>query len=165
MATDDRTEAKKAATTATGSKTDAQAAKQSGDSRQGSQSQDPNAGVRQQVADAHEARVTVPGASNVDARLDNRTGADRPQIEEWPAKPQQVDGPDVIHQVEFTRQVLADRQAADAGNAKGMFSPGPHGLGDETLREGGAPGETETLYGTEGLTAEEMPGGEPKADG
>lgn len=168
MATnDDKTEPKKTTPPAAG-KTDAQHAKTtstSGSAQDGGQSQDPNAGVRQQVSDAHEARVTVPGASNVDARLDNRTGADRPPVEQWPAKPQQIDGPDVVHQVEFTRQVLADRDTDnEAGDRKGMFSPGPHGLSDESLREGGPVGKTETLYGTEGLTEGEMTLGEPKAD-
>lgn len=165
MATnDDKPDPKKGTQTGAG-RTDAQHTRSAGDSQSAGQTQDPNAGVRRQVANAYEARVSVPGADNVDARLDNRTGADRPPIEQWPAKPQQVDGPDVVHQVEFTRQVLADREQGDTEDRKGMFSPGPHGLGDETLRESGPAGETQTLYGTEGLTAEEMPGGEPKANG
>lgn len=153
MATDDKSEPKKTTPAAGRAATTSS-----------SQQQDSNSGVRQQVTDAHESRVSVPGASNVDARLDNRTGDDRPPVEQWPAKPQQVDGPDVMHQVEHTRQVLADRQTAETGDRKGMFSPGPHGLGDETLREGGPTGQTQTLYGTEGLTEAEMPGGDPKAD-
>jgi hypothetical protein len=103
----------------------------------------------------------VPGASNVDARLDNRTGDARPPLEAFPAKPQQVDGPDVIHQVEHTRKVLEDRRngAGDNVERKGMFSPGPHGLSDESLREG------DTTFGTEGLTTAEAAKGSPKADG
>lgn len=115
-------------------------------------------GVAQEARESHERRTTVPGADNVDARLDNRTGADRPPIEKWPAKPQQIDGPDVMHQVEHTRRVLQERES-EVGERKGMFSPGPHGLSDESLRDG------PTSYGTEGLTAEEAAKGSPKADG
>lgn len=92
------------------------------------------------VSKAHEQRVTVPGASNVDARLDNRVGADRPKLEVFPAKPQQVDGPDVTTQVEHTRRTLNQdalgNDVKDGGARKGMFSPGPHGLsGDVDGRE------------------------------
>jgi hypothetical protein len=114
--------------------------------------------VADRLRTAHEARVTVPGASNVDARLDNRTGADRPPLESFPAKPQQIDGPDVMHQVEHTRRTLKQREQ-EAGDRKGMFSPGPHGLSDERLREG------ETTFGTEGLTEAEAAKGSPKAAG
>lgn len=124
-----------------------------------------NAPTEQKVGDelaaAHEARVTVPGAPNVDARLDNRTGADRPKLETFPAKPQQIDGPDVMHQVEHTRKVLDDRAKGneeDDVERKGMFSPGPHGLSDESLREG-----DEVTFGTEGLTEAEAAKGSPKA--
>jgi len=121
----------------------------------------PQGDVRKSVEQAHEARITVPGASKVDARLDNRTGADRPPLEKFPAKPQQVDGPDVIHQVEHTRATLKKdalgNDVGDPGARKGMFSPGPHGLSDESLREG------ETSFGTEGLV-DEAAKGSPKAD-
>lgn len=121
--------------------------------------------VAQELADSHEARVTVPGASNVDARLDNRVGTDRPKLESFPAKPQQIDGPDVMHQAEHTAKVLADRAKGNDGTGekdverKGMFSPGPHGLSDESLREGDEP-----TFGTEGLTAAEAAKGSPKAN-
>ncbi len=92
--------------------------------------------LKQEQTEAHERRTTVPGASNVDARLDNRTGADRPSLESFPAKPQQVDGPDVTTQVEHTRKTLhkdaLGRDPKEAGERKGMFSPGPHGL-DENV--------------------------------
>lgn len=113
-------------------------------------SQDPGEGLREALQASHEARTTVPGAPGVDARLDNRTGAARPRLEEWPAKPQQVDGPDLAHQAEHTAAVLRER-AEVAGERKGMYSPGPHGLSDEELRESG------TAFGPEGL-AEAGPG-------
>lgn len=119
----------------------------------------PKSDAGAELAAAHEQRVSVPGADNVDARLDNRTGTDRPPLETYPAKPQQVDGPDVIHQVEHTRRVLAEqaKDGADGVTRKGMFSPGPHGLSDESLREG------ETTFGTEGLTEAQAADGNPKA--
>ena len=125
--------------------------------RSGNRGEDPNGGLGDELRETHEARVSVPGAPNVDARLDNRRGADRPKLEEWPAKPQQIDGPDVIHQAEFTRKVLEGRDnEVDMSERKGMFSPGPHGLSDENLREG------DTTYGTEGVGADEA-GGKPSA--
>lgn len=99
---------------------------------------DAGARLPQEVQDAHERRTTVPGADNVDARLDNRTGADRPKLESFPAKPQQVDGPDVMHQVEHTRATLGQdalgrdlKDTKEVGERKGMFSPGPHGLSED----------------------------------
>lgn len=145
MANDDKTEPRKATATS---------ATRTSSSRQNNDT----GGVAGQVAASHEARTTVPGAANVDARLDNRTGADRPPLETFPAKPQQIDGPDVMHQVEHTRRVLAEREE-HIGERKGMFSPGPHGLSDESLREG------ETTFGTEGLTEAEAAKGSPKAAG
>lgn len=130
-------------------------------------SDDPGANVASELQAAHEARVTVPGAPSVDARLDNRTGDQRPPVEEFPAKPQQVDGPDVVHQLEHTRKVLADRDnAKDAGERKGMFSPGPHGLSPESVREGDpAKKDDAPLYGTESFTEAELEAQEPpKAD-
>jgi hypothetical protein len=96
----------------------------------------PEAHVSDEVTASHERRTSVPGASNVDARLDNRTGSDRPPLESFPAKPQQVDGPDVAHQVEHTRATLdKDALGRDVKKSdderKGMFSPGPHGLTDD----------------------------------
>lgn len=107
--------------------------------RQGNSGQDsePGEGLKDALQAAHEARTKVPGFDGVDARLDNRAGAARPPLEEWPAKPQQIDGPDVAHQNEHTRKVLSGRNTEDLGPRKGMHSIGSHGLGDdEQLREG-----------------------------
>jgi hypothetical protein len=124
------------------------------------QTQSPTTGVKEELRASHERRTTVPGAPNIDARLDNRSGANRPKLETFPAKPQHIDGPDVMHQVEHTRRTLdMDALGKDASEVerKGMFSPGPHGLSDESLREG------ETTFGTEGLTESEAAKGSPKA--
>lgn len=110
------------------------------------QNEEPGEGLKEALQASHESRTKVPGFDGVDARLDNRSGAERPPLEEWPAKPQQVDGPDVAGQLEHTRRVLAERESADAGNRKGQFSPGPHGLSDTGLRETGSP-----VYGTESV--------------
>lgn len=101
------------------------------------QSEDPTKGLTDAVQAQYEARTTVPGRPDIDARLDNRQGSFRPPLEEWPAKPQQIDGPDVAHQVEHTRATLGDLQQDDGVERKGMFSIGAHGLSqDEQLREG-----------------------------
>jgi hypothetical protein len=62
----------------------------------------------------------------IDPRLDNRTGDQRPKLEEFPAKPQQIDGPELGE--EKAAAARAERQ--DVGQRKGAKSPGPHGLGD-----------------------------------
>lgn len=150
MATDDKNTSKP--TTASPSRSSSTRDATSG------QKKDPAQGVAEQLRADHDRRTTVPGAPNVDARLDNRTGDDRPKLEQWPAKPQQIDGPDVMSQVEHTRRVLAGRnRETETGERKGMFSPGPHGLSDESLRDG------ETTYGTEGLTESEAAKGNPTA--
>jgi hypothetical protein len=77
--------------------------------------------------------VEVP---EVDARLDNRVGDARPVVESFPAVPQQVDGPDLAHQAEFTRRYHEDRAKAKDGDRKGMHSAGPHGLSDVEERKG-----------------------------
>lgn len=87
-------------------------------------------------------------AQTVDPRLDNRTGDQRPPLEEFPAKPQQIDGPDLLHQKEATAAALEAKDEDDV-ERKGMFSPGPHGLSDESVRENDEP-----EFGTEGLKAE-----------
>jgi hypothetical protein len=100
------------------------------------QAEDPTQGLGAAVQAQYDTRTTVPGRPDVDARLDNRQGPFRPPLEEWPAKPQQIDGPDVVHQVEHTRATLGELQD-DGVQRKGMFSIGSHGLGrDEELREG-----------------------------
>lgn len=124
------------------------------------QTQNPMTGVKAELQASHESRTTVPGAPNIDARLDNRSGADRPKLETFPAKPQHLSGPDVMHQVEHTQRTLnMDALGKDISQVerKGMFSPGPHGLSDESLREG------ETAFGTEELTESEAAKGSPKA--
>lgn len=108
--------------------------------RQGNsgQNEDPGAGLGDALRSQYAARTTVPGHEGIDARLDNRQGRFRPPLEEWPAKPQQIDGPDVAHQVEHTRETLG-RLTDEAGRVKGQFSIGSHGLSrDEGLREGRA---------------------------
>jgi hypothetical protein len=122
----------------------------------GGEPDNPLAGLREATEAQFAARTTVPGASNVDARLDNRSGRFRPPLETFPAKPQQIDGPDIIHQVEHTRETLSLLTDVE-GDRKGMFSPGPHGLSDENLREG------PTTFGSEGLTVEEAGEGRPTA--
>ncbi|MDQ0842405.1 hypothetical protein [Streptomyces sp. V1I6] len=64
----------------------------------------------------------------IDPRLDNRTGDQRPKLEDFPAKPQQIDGPEVGE--EQVRPAKRRRAVQDRGPAKGAKSPGPHGLGD-----------------------------------
>jgi hypothetical protein len=88
---------------------------------------------RAEKSDKDEA-VEVP---EVDARLDNRVGDYRPVAESFPAVPQQVDGPDLAHQAEFTRRYHEDRaKAVEEGDRKGMHSAGPHGLSDVEERKG-----------------------------
>lgn len=110
------------------------------------QQKDPKAGsgVKDAVTDQHEARTELAGGAKasglaqgevVDARLDNRTGTARPQVEVFPAVPQQIDGPDLMHQAEFTREYLASADER-VGNRKGMFSPGPHGISPVEERKG-----------------------------
>lgn len=77
-----------------------------------------------------EAVDAVPLESDyVDPRLDNRTGRQRPPLETFPAKPQQVDGPDIVNQptVREVAEFVDDQE--DDTTRKGMASPGPHGLG------------------------------------
>ncbi|MFD5294780.1 hypothetical protein ACFWJU_06190 [Streptomyces mutabilis] len=65
-------------------------------------------------------------APGIDPRLDNRTGDQRPKLEDFPAKPQQIDGPELGQE----RKVAARAKDEDGGPRKGAKSPGPHGLGD-----------------------------------
>lgn len=118
----------------------------SNDSRNsgGSQgSNDPGANLSDALQETHDSRVTLQDESVlatqedvVDARLDNREGADRPRRVEFPAVPQQVDGPDVAHQAEFTRRYLQNKESEPVKDALGMASPGPHGLSDLDQRAG-----------------------------
>lgn len=106
------------------------------------QKKDPGAGVTKATEEAHEARTHLVDDTGlepeavVDARLDNRVGLDRPRRTEFPAVPQQVDGPDVAHQAEFTRRYLDNLKAEAPDDLLGMSSPGPHGLSDAEAREG-----------------------------
>jgi len=109
---------------------------------QSSEKPNPGGNVRESVQEAHDARVEVDAKASglgkgevVDARLDNRSGADRPPVEVFPAVPQQIDGPDVQHQAEFTRAYL-DSAESRVGARKGMYSPGPHGLSEVEVRKG-----------------------------
>lgn len=63
----------------------------------------------------------------IDPRLDNRTGKQRPKLEEFPAKPQQIDGPELGQEKTFAGK---RDEHADNTPRKGAKSPGPHGLGD-----------------------------------
>lgn len=110
------------------------------------QADEPGEGLRDALQAAHAARTTVQGRPGVDARLDNRTGAAAPRLEEWPAKPQQIDGPDLAHQAEHTAATLRNLEQ-EVGDRKGMYSPGPHGLSEESLRETDGP-----VFGTESLS-------------
>lgn len=80
-------------------------------------------------AEVTETPVTpTMDALPVDPRLDNRTGRQRPPLEEFPAKPQQIDGPDVTEQPDRSARPHAEED--DDLPRKGLKSTGPHGLGD-----------------------------------
>jgi hypothetical protein len=117
-----------------------------------SSNRDPNAGVKDAAEQAAEARTAGAKTADgvVDARLDSRTGSDRPPVTEHPAVPQQIDGPDIEHHDEFVRKQIAAGVAntADAGAAKdsrGAHATGPHGEGNDPYephsRDGSAEGE------------------------
>lgn len=110
---------------------------------QDSKNATPDGGGVKAAAEAQaKARTEVPDAGLakgdvVDARLDNRSGTDRPRRESFPAVPQHVDGPDLMHQAEFTKAYLAVAESSvEDGSRKGLHSPGPHGLGEESERAG-----------------------------
>lgn len=67
---------------------------------------------------------------SIDPRLDNRTGDQRPKLEEFPAKPQQIDGPEIGEEKEHAKRVARQDRGEVGGPRKGAKSPGPHGLGD-----------------------------------
>jgi hypothetical protein len=96
----------------------------------------PTGGVAAELEASFKNRTEVPGHPGIDARLDNRQGRFRPPLDEWPAKPQQVDGPDVAGQLEHTRKTLAEL-TEEVGDVQGQYSIGSHGLSqDKSLREG-----------------------------
>jgi hypothetical protein len=66
---------------------------------------------------------------DIDPRLDNRVGNQRPPLETFPAKPQQIDGPDVANSPNAREAVQMMKEEEDNATRKGMASPGPHGLG------------------------------------
>lgn len=69
-----------------------------------------------------------------DPRLDNRRGSQRPPLEDFPAKPQQIDGGDLSNIPSSSKEVDAAVKAAekeDKVNRKGAQSPGPVGLGED----------------------------------
>ena len=69
-----------------------------------------------------------------DPRLDNRRGSARPKLEDFPAKPQQVDGGDLSNIPRTSKEVDAavkDAEKKDTVNRKGAQSPGPVGLGED----------------------------------
>lgn len=70
----------------------------------------------------------------IDPRLDNRVGNQRPPLETFPAKPQQIDGPDLANTPtakEAGKAAESMREDENSGiTRKGMQSPGPHGLGE-----------------------------------
>lgn len=81
-------------------------------------------------ANRDEIDQTLEASERVlDPRLDNRMGKDRPVLESFPAKPQQIDGPDVTDTLPRPEEVKKAEENSSIPR-KGMFSPGPHGLGD-----------------------------------
>jgi len=89
-----------------------------GSTTDGGRAQNTESRAQELAVDANEPRI--------DPRLDNRTGDQRPKLETFPAKPQQVDGPELGEEKAFAAR--AERE--DVGTRKGAKSPGPHGLGD-----------------------------------
>jgi hypothetical protein len=79
---------------------------------------------------ADENKDLVASEETIDPRLDNRTDRERPPLETFPAKPQQIDGPDLMEQPNATEAAEMVKKDADNVTRKGMSSPGPHGLGD-----------------------------------
>jgi hypothetical protein len=100
--------------------------------------------VEEQTQAQHESRVTLGDTEGlakdvaVDARLDNRTGDARPRRVDFPAAPQQVDGPDLPHQNEYTRRYLdgLEKSKTKAGDLLGAHSAGPHSLSKDEERKG-----------------------------
>lgn len=105
----------------------------------------------------------------VDARLDNRMGTDRPRLVKDPAVPQQVDGPDLMHQEEHAQAVAAIARSQGVGDRVGMFSPGDHSLGDVEARGGNDAGQADSLLETDPASKASAPtdarSGEPDALG
>lgn len=108
-------------------------------------------GVKDEVEAAHKARTegdtaSVAKGEVMDARLDNRTGRNRPRATEG-LLPQQVDGPDILHHDEFVKKSLAAQEKSGVKDARGALATGPYGEGhdpyEEHSRDGSAEGEPE----------------------
>lgn len=98
------------------------------------------------VAKGYKFGAAVP--EGVDPRLDNRAGVERPPLESAPVVPQQVDGPDLVHQEKHARAVEKLAKVAEEGPRKGMFSPGDHSVSDEDARGGNHAGQADKLKET-----------------
>lgn len=94
-------------------------------------------------------RVRASLPEGVDPRLDNRTGSDRPPLESDPAVPQQVDGPDLMHQAEHAEAVAKKAREVDEVERKGMFSAGDHSLGSQDQRRGNDAGQADSRLETD----------------
>lgn len=92
-------------------------------------------------------RESLP--DDVDARLDNRSGADRAVRVSSPAVPQQVDGPDLMHQGEHAAAVARKAEAMDRPERVGMFSAGDHSTGDYSERGGNHAGQADDRLETD----------------
>jgi hypothetical protein len=95
----------------------------------------------------------------VDPRLDNRTGDDRPVLEHDPAVPQQVDGPDLMHQAEHAEAVARHAKTFDDVERAGMSSRGHHSLGDSSIPNGNAAGQADDLLETDPGNPDSAPTG------
>jgi len=98
-------------------------------------------------------RIRAKLPKGVDPRLDNRSGTDRPPVERDPAVPQQVDGPDLMHQAEHAEAVARKAKEAEEVERKGMFSPGDHSLGDLEERGGNDAGQADRRLETDPANA------------
>jgi hypothetical protein len=75
----------------------------------------------------------------VNPRLDNRLGDQRPPLEEYPAKPQQVPGPEVGHFAEHAEEFEELNSkftgGKDVDRLGGLRTEGRHGLGERGVDE------------------------------
>jgi len=85
--------------------------------------------------------------TGADPRLDNRSAEDRALKVDHPAVPQQVDGPDLMHQEEHAKAVGEKKRTE--GERVGMFSAGDHSLGDESERGGNHAGQADDRLETD----------------
>jgi hypothetical protein len=94
-------------------------------------------------------KVRAEARDDVDPRLDNRTGSDRPVRQESPAVPQQVDGPDLMHQAEHAQAVADASRDAGGVDRMGMFSYGDHSTGNPEDRGGNHAGQGDSVLETD----------------